>query len=418
MVTKRGKNFFLRIRPFGGKEIGVKTQARSKTEAKQIEMAVMTACRSGDYSGLDPVSREVCLRLFLNRGLQIPAGLGVTTEVREELTLWKAIELCIKYPEVYNSPNRERHEQAFVRVVEKWGKDFPVKSIWIPQLKEYQILRLQEGAAPSTVNKEKAALSKMFQVLIELRHVDVNPARLVKNVSEKNHKRGAYVSLHDFQSIVAVLPPWFRPIAQTAYYTGMRRGEVLSLTRGCVHLDRRIVVLGAEETKEGQRKKVPIHCELLPILENALKVQAIGTDRVFLHNGKPVTHRDEVRWCWDRKVINVDGLDPVPRFHDLRHTWKTNARRSGMHPEIEKAIMGHSSRARNVHEGYGLISDDELIKAIDAMTFDHGETEIFVGTNSTKKSRQRIAASAGTQKNAYKTRTKAKSSVGATIVTP
>jgi hypothetical protein len=31
MVTKRGKNFYLRIRPFGGKEIGVKTQARSKT---------------------------------------------------------------------------------------------------------------------------------------------------------------------------------------------------------------------------------------------------------------------------------------------------------------------------------------------------------------------------------------------------
>ena len=55
MVTKRGKNYFLRIRPFGDKEIGVKTHARNKTEAKQIEMAVMTACRAGDYSGLDPV---------------------------------------------------------------------------------------------------------------------------------------------------------------------------------------------------------------------------------------------------------------------------------------------------------------------------------------------------------------------------
>jgi integrase len=186
----------------------------------------------------------------------------------------------------------------------------------------------------------------------------------------------------------------------------MRRGEVLALTRKNVRPDRRIIVLGADETKEGQRKRIPIHRDLLPILENALKVQAIGTDRVFLHNGKPVTRRDEVRWCWDRRVVKVEGLDPLPRFHDLRHTWKTNARRSGMHPEIEKAIMGHSSRARNVHEGYGLISDDELIKAIDSMTFDHGETEIFVGTNTNKKSRQRITASAGTQKNAYNTRTK------------
>ncbi len=54
-----------------------------------------------------------------------------------------------------------------------------------------------------------------------------------------------------------------------------------------------------------------------------------------------------------------------PRFHDLRHTWKTNARRSGMHPEIERAIMGHSQRGKSVHEGYGLISDEELVRAID-----------------------------------------------------
>ena len=72
------------------------------------------------------------------------------------------------------------------------------------------------------------------------------------------------------------------------------------------------------------------------------------------------------------------GFDPAPRFHDLRHTWKTNARRSGMHPEIEKAIMGHSQRGKSVHEGYGFISDEELVRAIDGMTFDHGETQILV----------------------------------------
>jgi len=295
MVTKRGKHFYLRIRPFGGKEVGVKTQARSKTEAKQIEMAVMTACRAGDYRALDPISREICVRMFRNQGWELPADLAPREAVDEELTLWEAIQLCVKYPEVHDSGNRERIEQAFVRVVEKWGRDFPVKSIWIPQIKEYQIERLKEGAAASTVNKEKAALSKMFQVLIELRQVEINPVRLVKNLSESNAKRGAYVGFKDFQRIVEVLPHWFRPVAQTAYYTGMRRGEVLGLTRNSVRLDRRLILLGAEETKERQRKRVPIHRDIVPVLEKALKVQAIGTDRVFLHNGKAVTHRDEVR---------------------------------------------------------------------------------------------------------------------------
>jgi site-specific recombinase XerD len=75
-----------------------------------------------------------------------------------------------------------------------------VKSIWIPQIKEYQIARLNDGAAASTVNKEKAALSKIFQVLMELRHVDVNPARLVKNLSEKVWVNGRSTSVMEIFS--------------------------------------------------------------------------------------------------------------------------------------------------------------------------------------------------------------------------
>jgi integrase len=377
-VKKRGKKWHFKIRIFG-KEVGVVTQARLKSEAERIEMAILTACRSGDYSGLDPVSREVCVRMFQNQGWKLPPDLSTEEKVAEELTLWKAMELCLKYPEIRNTPNRERLEYSFAHLVDEWGKDFPVKSLWIPQIKEYQINRLNDGAAAATVNKEKAALSKMFQVLMELRHVDVNPARLVKNLSEKSGERQVYISHEDFQKILGFLPAWFRPIAQTAYYTGMRRGEVVYLTRKRVNLKKRMIYLGPEDVKEGQWKRVPIHKDLVPILEEVMKVQAIGTDHIFLHNGAPVTHRDQLRWCWDRKSAKA-GLDPHPRFHDLRHTWKTNARRSGMHPEIQESILGHSTRQKSVSERYGRISDQELLQAIDLMTFDHGETEIWVAS--------------------------------------
>ena len=51
-----------------------------------------------------------------------------------------------------------------------------------------------------------------------------------------------------------------------------------------------------------------------------------------------------------------------------------------MHPEIQEAILGHSTRTRNVSERYGRISDQELVTAIDQMTFDHGETEIWLAS--------------------------------------
>jgi integrase len=376
MVTKRGKNYFLRIRPFGGSEVGVKTPARNKTEAKQIEMAVMTACRAGDYSGLDPVSREVCLRLFRNQGLEIPPSLSVGDTAKPELTLWNAIELVIKDPEVRHSANRERLEQCFVRLVEKWGKDFPVKSIRVPQIKLYRSDRLRDGAAPATVNREKSALSKMFQILMEHELVERNPARDVKNLSEKTGERQVYIGFDDFQAILAALPGWRRPFAQAAYYTGMRRGEIAGLRRDQVNLSRRIILIGPEDTKEGQWKRVPIHRALFPVLEDVMKVRSIGSDKVFLKDGRELT-RGNGRRPWEDAVREV-GLDPTPHFHDLRHTWKTNARRSGMDPEIRESIMGHWYKEKSVSERYGRISDEELLRAIDLMTFNHGSTEIVV----------------------------------------
>ncbi len=108
-----------------------------------------------------------------------------------------------------------------------------------------------KNAAASTVNKEKAAFSKMFSVLIELRHFDKNPCRLIKILSEKSGEREVYIGLPDFMAIVERLPEWNRPpLIQTLYYTGMRRGEAVNLERRQVGMKMRIIFLGPENTKE------------------------------------------------------------------------------------------------------------------------------------------------------------------------
>ena len=84
--------------------------------------------------------------------------------------------------------------------------------------------------------------------------------------------------------------------------------------------------------------------------------------------------------CWPRACESLKLEKPWPRFHDLRATWKTNARRSGMDSEIRERILGHRTKGLSVTERYGVVSDQELIKAVDLLTFDHGETEIHVAT--------------------------------------
>ena len=395
MVKKRGDKWYIEFR-FNGKFITSVTEG-NKRDAEKIEHALKSALRSGDYLYLDPDSRRICVQVFRKRGWEMPASLiapegqpVIQPEIQEELTLWKAMELCLKYPEVKNSPNRLRMKQCFVNLAEKLGKHTPLKEIRIPQIKQYRIDRLNEGTAPATVNKEKSFLSKMFQVLIEMELIDNNPARMVRNLSEKSGERQVYVSFKDFNIIASNLPEPHRSIATVAYYTGMRRGEITGLTRKQVSLTKRLIYLGAQDTKEGRRKRVPIHKDLIPVFENVMKVRAIGSDLVFLIDGERLCH-GAGRRCWEAAVADLK-LETTPRFHDLRHTWKTNARRSGMDSEIRERIMGHVAKTLSVSERYGSISDQELIRAIELLTFDHGDTEIWVA-GSKRDSKVRVRKS-------------------------
>jgi hypothetical protein len=45
--------------------------------------------------------------------------------------------------------------------------------------------------------------------------------------------------------------------------------------------------------------------------------------------------------------------------------------------QIAESIMGHWFKGKSINDRYGYIDDRELIRAIDGMTFDHGETVII-----------------------------------------
>jgi len=381
-VKRRHGKLLIRFR-YHKHDLNAVTPAETRREAERIGISVKTAFRTGDFSTLDAVCRGICIRIFRKRGWELPGSL-LETRVDSSagrgshafLTLWEAVNIFLNYPDVRVSGNRERHKQALAHILKHFGYDYSVKTLWVPEIKGYIAARKEAGAAASTINKEKAALSKMFQVLVESRRIHDNPVRLVPYLSEKGAKCGCYIGHRDFQKILAALPDWFRPVALVAYYTGMRRGEVIGLTRDRVSLNRRMIYFAPEHTKERDWKKVPVRWELIPVLKKAIaEAEELGFDNLFLHNGSPVVHKDQIRWCWDRKVMAIAGLDLSPRFHDIRHTFKANARRSGMNPDYISMILGHAGRAKTVSEGYGPLSDEELIQAIDQICFDNGPSD-------------------------------------------
>jgi integrase len=153
-----------------------------------------------------------------------------------------------------------------------------------------------------------------------------------------------------------------------AYFTGMRRGEILGLTWDRVDLQRRLIYLEAKHTKDKEPRKVPICGPLFRMLQEMPgKVADSGKARhVFTYKGKSLQGdiRDGIRQAC--KLAGIEyGRNKREGFtlHDLRHAFTTNLRRAGV-PEREiMAITGHSSRS--TFDRYSKVDEADLHRAVD-----------------------------------------------------
>lgn len=397
----------------GKKQVWTLTPATTKSQAKQIERECLVALKSTNYSSLSDEARETLIRYYHKAKLEMPIGLRLDVEQTEErdFVLWDepkegenrpsrgAIQLFASHPIIRQKKQstRDRYDMCIYHLVKFFGKTCKMGELWTDDISGYYAARIKQGAAPNTIGHEVSTLSAIFRVLIDCKRktgISANPCDYVRgndalSLSFASRKRSAYLSCDLVNTITTVwglntkrplCPEWFTPMLWTSYYTGMRLGEILGVRRSQIHFDKRMIYLTPVdmEIKEGQAKRVPIHRDLAPILKQALRVRAFGSDNVFLLSDRRGTRpptKDTVELVMKR-IVKL--LKPEPRisFHFLRHTFRANCSRSGISDRIAERILGHSDKQLSVNERYGEISDEELIAAIDHLTVNNGHSMV------------------------------------------
>jgi integrase len=189
----------------------------------------------------------------------------------------------------------------------------------------------------------------------------------VKRLLKRNaNARDKILSVDQYNKLIANLPFHAKAIITTGYYTGMRRREILSLIWDNVDLKKRIISLDAEDTKDKERRKIPISDELYEILKDIPR--AIHDNHVFLYEGKPLKgiRRSLKTACTNAGItygrFEKDGLI----FHDLRHTFNTNMRKAGVAESVIMEITGHSTR--EMFDRYNTIDNEDTQKAISQLS--------------------------------------------------
>jgi len=210
-------------------------------------------------------------------------------------------------------------------------------SITPRKISKYKMLRKDEGAAPATINRELAMLSKAFSLAVkEWEWLKDNPVSKVPKEKEDN-KRDRWLSDDEEASLLEHSPEWLRDIILFSLHTGLRQDELLSLTWERVNILRKTILI--KDTKNGKPKTIPLNKTALGILESKARVISIKGRIVFHSKCGTKIDKHNLRRAF---VIAMEraGIEDFT-FHGLRHTFATRLAQSGCDLYKISKLLGH-----------------------------------------------------------------------------
>jgi integrase len=179
-------------------------------------------------------------------------------------------------------------------------------------------------------------------------------------IQRKENNPRRIITEGEFSRILECAESEFADVLMCGYESGMRSGEIASLTPAQVHLDelhisgRKLdyIYLGIFDTKTGAERIVPVSSALKEILKR--RMQGLGAeDYIFSRDGIKYTDDSislRMKYTCKRakvpygdKVFNKKGERAGVVFHCCRHTRISKWVEMGFSEEIIRRASGHKS---------------------------------------------------------------------------
>ena len=272
--------------------------------------------------------------------------------------------------------------------------------------------RLEQGAAPATVNRSTQLLTQAYRLAMKRKRLSSVPQ--IRHLSEKGNARQGFFTDSEFRAVKQNLPEYLKDFAHFGYLTGWRRGEVASLEWGDV--DGEAIRLRGQNSKNGDGRTVPLEGELARIIERRRAARQVKSSAgvtlaslVFHHDGQPIV---DIRKAWATACVaagvgemlcdackqamtahrcpecKVETRYRGKLFHDFRRTGVRNMVRAGVPERVAMTISGH--KTRSIFDRYNIVSERDLREAMQ-------RTQAYLSTGEQEKRPVRLKAAAAKQ---------------------
>jgi integrase len=206
----------------------------------------------------------------------------------------------------------------------------------------------QRGGAEvtdSTCNRSLAGLRRLFNFAIAREYMEESPfPKTSKSGLFYPDKKGLrnFFTEEQMEKILDASPEWLRPMILTAYYTGMREGELLGLRWEWVDLSDGVIYLPSTKTLKdptGRGQKVVMQRELIDLFQSFPKRSEI----IFCQpNGEPFKQWHVYQPF--KKILKFLGIDTKQySWKELRHTTASLMHRKGVPALVIKDQLRHTN---------------------------------------------------------------------------
>jgi integrase len=264
------------------------------------------------------------------------------------------------------------------------------------KIKIYILQRQEEEAENGTINRELAALKRMFNLAREMTPPKVNNVPYVPHLEENSPRQG-YFEHPQYLALRKALPVYLKPVVSMAYHTGMRKEEILGLQWDQVDLMEGKIILRPIDTKNKQARNIYMEGELLEVIhfQSALREQKFP-DCPWVFFGEEGERIKDFRGAWETACINAGLCEPLrdeagnpikdkkgniilianKLFHDFRRTGVRNMVRAGVPERVVMTISGH--KTRSIFDRYNIVNENDqklAAKRLKKYHFDQAKLE-------------------------------------------
>jgi len=225
------------------------------------------------------------------------------------------------------------------------------------RIKAYAADRQKAKAANASINRELAALKRMFSLAFEEGRLSSTP--YIPTLEEDNARQG-FVDHAAFVSLRAHLKEYLRDPIAFLYLSGWRLGEMKTLEWRDVDLAGKVIHLRPEISKNKDGRLLPLSGELHDIIGRAHSNRRPDCPFVFHRDGEAI---GDFRKAWST-ACKAAGLHPI-LVHDLRRTAVRNMVRAGIGDRVAMRLSGH--KTRSVFDRYNIVSESDLVLATERL---------------------------------------------------